>query len=81
MRWKIILILFFSNFQKTYIFYKKVFQGIVIIRNGSGGPKVSFSGIFVIPIIHQSEKMNISAANKLLKATLCQHINGLYFSF
>ncbi len=42
------------------VFYKKVFQGIVIIRNGSGGPKVSFSGIFVIPILHQSEKMDIS---------------------
>lgn len=41
------------------IFYKKVLQGIVIIRNGVGGSKVSFSGIFVIPILHHSEKMDI----------------------
>ncbi len=42
------------------VFFKKVSQGIVIIRNGSGGAKVSFSGIFVIPIFHFSEKMDIS---------------------
>ncbi len=42
------------------VFYKKVSQGIVIIRNGSGGAKVSFSGIFVIPILHFSERMDIS---------------------
>ena len=41
------------------IFYKKVLQGIVIIRNGAGGSKVSFSGIFVIPILHHAEKMDI----------------------
>ncbi len=41
-------------------FYKKVPQGKVIIRNGMGGHKVSFSGIWVIPILHRQEIMDIS---------------------
>lgn len=41
-------------------FYRKVEQGKVIIRNGVGGNKVSFGGIFVVPIIHRYEIMDIS---------------------
>lgn len=41
-------------------FYRKVDQGKVIIRNGVGGNKVSFGGVFVLPIIHKYEIMDIS---------------------
>lgn len=41
-------------------FYNKVDQGKVIVRNGVGGPVVSFGGIFVLPILHKSEVMDIS---------------------
>lgn len=41
-------------------FYQKVEQSKVVIRNGVGNPVVSFGGIFVVPIIHRSEIMDIS---------------------
>jgi hypothetical protein len=40
--------------------YKKVEQGTAVVRNGVGGTRVSFSGIFVIPVFHRSERMDIS---------------------
>ncbi|MEN6336265.1 MAG: SPFH domain-containing protein, partial [Phycisphaerales bacterium] len=40
--------------------YQKVCQGQALIRNGVGGTKVSFSGLFVIPILHRAEYMDIS---------------------
>ena len=40
--------------------YRKVSQGEALIRNGMGGTQVSFSGKFVIPIIHRVEVMDIS---------------------
>ncbi len=41
-------------------FYHKVDQSKVIIRNGIGGNRVCFGGIFVVPIIHKREIMDIS---------------------
>lgn len=40
--------------------YQKVEQGTAIVRNGMGGTKVSFSGMFVVPIMHRGERMDIS---------------------
>ena len=40
--------------------YRKVDQGTAIVRNGMGGTKVSFSGMFVIPVFHRGEYMDIS---------------------
>lgn len=40
--------------------YRKVSQGQALIRNGWGGTQVSFSGKFVIPILHKVEYMDIS---------------------
>jgi len=40
--------------------YQKVDQGTALVRNGVGGTQVSFSGMFVIPIIHRAERMDIS---------------------
>lgn len=41
-------------------FYHKVEQSKVIIRNGVGNQVVCFGGIFVVPIIHRYEEMDIS---------------------
>lgn len=40
--------------------YHQVAQGTALIRNGFGGQKVSFSGMFVIPILHRAELMDLS---------------------
>lgn len=40
--------------------YKKVEQGTTLVRNGFGGSRVTFSGVFVIPILHRAEQMDIS---------------------
>ncbi len=42
-------------------FYKKIPQGKAIVRTGVGGSKVAFnSGMYVIPILHKMEIMDIS---------------------
>lgn len=41
-------------------FFRKVQQGQAIVRNGLWGTKVSFNGMFVIPIAHQVEYMDTS---------------------
>ena len=41
-------------------FFRKVQQGQAIVRNGIGGTKVTFNGMIVIPVAHQSEHMDIS---------------------
>ena len=40
--------------------WRKVTQGTAIVRNGVGGTKVSFTGMFVIPVLHKGEMMDIS---------------------
>lgn len=40
--------------------FKKVPQGKAIVRTGAGGTKVSFTAMFVIPVIHKMEIMDIS---------------------
>jgi len=40
--------------------FKKAAQGQALVRTGSGGTKVSFSGIFVIPVLHRMEVMDIT---------------------
>jgi uncharacterized membrane protein YqiK len=42
------------------LFYKKVDQGTAIIKNGIGGSKVSFTGTWIIPILHHCELMDVS---------------------
>ncbi|CAM2065532.1 PHB domain-containing protein [Sulfidibacter corallicola] len=41
-------------------FYRKVPQGRALIRTGQGGPRVSFGGQIVIPVLHRLEIMDIS---------------------
>lgn len=40
--------------------FRKVDQGQALIRAGRGETRVSFSGIFIIPILHKAELMDIS---------------------
>ena len=40
--------------------YKKVPQGKALVRNGIGGTLVRFTGMFVVPIFHRVELMDIS---------------------
>lgn len=40
--------------------FKKAVQGQALVRTGQGGTKVSFSGIFVIPVLHMMETMDIT---------------------
>ncbi len=53
----VIIIGLFALFAR---FYRKVDQGKVIVRNGVGGPVVSFGGILVLPILHKFEIMDVS---------------------
>lgn len=53
--------LFFIAFPLVLkLFYKKVTQSKAIVRNGLGGSKVSFTGMWIIPILHNWEIMDIS---------------------
>jgi uncharacterized membrane protein YqiK len=59
----IVLIIIIITFGLVFMFsrfYRKVEQGKVVVRNGVGGQKVSFSGIIVLPIVHRFEIMDIS---------------------
>jgi uncharacterized membrane protein YqiK len=40
--------------------YRKVPQGKAMVKTGLGGLKVSFNGMFVVPVIHKLEIMDIS---------------------
>lgn len=40
--------------------YNKVPQGKAIVRTGAGGTKVTFTAMFVIPVLHKMEVMDIS---------------------
>lgn len=40
--------------------YKKVEPGTALVRRGWGGPKVSFNGIKVLPVVHRIDVMDIS---------------------
>lgn len=54
----LLVLLFFAILAS---FYKKIPQGKTIVRTGVGGTKVAFNkGIYVIPVFHKMEIMDIS---------------------
>ncbi len=55
-----LVIFIIGLFAMFSLFYRKVDQGKVLVRNGLGGSKVSFSGMMVLPILHRIEIMDIS---------------------
>lgn len=40
--------------------YRKATQGQAMVRTGAGGAKVTFTGMFVIPVLHRLEIMDIT---------------------
>ncbi len=56
----IAIVIFVGVFVLIVRCYRKVPQGTAIVRNGIGGTGVDFSGMFVIPILHKAEYMDIS---------------------
>lgn len=56
----VIVIMMFSMIAFISKMYQKVPQGQAIIRSGMGGNIVSFSGMIAAPVIHQTEKIDIS---------------------
>lgn len=56
----VVLLIFVGFPMVLLLFYKKVEQGYAIVRNGIGGSKVSFTGMWIVPILHHWEKMDVS---------------------
>ena len=49
--------------------YKKALQGQALVKTGMGGTKVSFNGMFVVPIIHKLEIMDITLKTIVIART------------
>ncbi|MGL1887610.1 MAG: flotillin family protein [Reichenbachiella sp.] len=49
--------------------FRKALQGQALVRTGMGGTKVSFSGIFVVPVIHKMELMDITLKTIVIART------------
>ena len=56
----IVLFILFGAFIFMLRYFRKVNQGTAIVKNGWGGTVVDFSGLFIIPILHKAELMDIS---------------------
>lgn len=57
----IIAVILIGLFFAIISWYKKVPQGQALVRTGQGGTKVAFDkGLFVVPILHMSESMDLS---------------------
>ncbi|MBD3638331.1 MAG: flotillin family protein [Crocinitomicaceae bacterium] len=56
----VVLVVVFGLLFLIARFYKKAHQGQALVRTGVGGVRVSFNGIFVFPVIHKLEIMDIS---------------------
>ncbi|MFK7905897.1 MAG: hypothetical protein AB8B69_12265, partial [Chitinophagales bacterium] len=54
------VIILLTVFAATAAFYQKVPQGKALVKTGRGGTEVSFNGMWVIPIFHKKEWMDIS---------------------
>ena len=56
----LIIVLVLGFLAMVVRFYRKIEQGKAMIRNGFWGTKVAFEGMWVIPIFHRLETMDIS---------------------
>lgn len=65
----IAIVFVFGTLAMIARFYRKVPQGKVLVRNGMGGSKVSFSGMLVLPILHKIEIMDISVKRVEIQRT------------
>lgn len=49
--------------------WKKALQGEALVRTGQGGTKVDFSGMFVFPVLHKLEVMDITLKTIVIART------------
>ena len=67
--WAVLIVLgllalgFFSILVKMY---QKAVQGEALVRTGLGDTKVSFSGMFVVPVLHKLEVMDITLKSMVI---------------
>ena len=57
----IIAIAWIGTISMVIKMYKKAKPGEALIRTGMGGTKISFHGLFVIPVLHNLERLEITA--------------------
>ncbi len=66
----IIGVLVFIGFLVAIVkMYKKALQGQALVKTGMGGTKVSFNGMFVVPVIHKLEIMDITLKTIVISRT------------
>jgi uncharacterized membrane protein YqiK len=56
----VVLVAIFGYVALISLFYRKVLQGKALVRTGFGTTKVAFEGMWVIPLLHNAETMEIS---------------------
>ena len=49
--------------------WKKALQGEALVKTGAGGTKVAFSGMFLIPVLHKMEVMDITLKTIVIART------------
>lgn len=54
------VILFIGILSSIMKMYRKALQGEALVKTGMGGTKVNFNGMFVLPVIHKLEVMDIT---------------------
>jgi len=65
----ILAIILFGLIAMVVKMYQKAIQGEALVRTGLGDTKVSFSGIFVVPVIHKLEVMDITLKTIVISRT------------
>jgi flotillin len=56
----VFLLIIAVQFAALARFYRRVGQGQALVRNGVGGTRVSFTGMFCLPLLHRTEFIDIT---------------------
>ncbi len=65
----VITIAFIGILSAIIKMYRKALQGEALIKTGVGGTKVSFNGMFVVPVLHKLEVMDITLKTIVISRT------------
>lgn len=65
----IIVIIFIGIISSLIKMYRKALQGEALVKTGMGGTKVSFNGMFVVPVLHKMEVMDITLKTIVIART------------
>ncbi|MEO1050324.1 MAG: flotillin family protein [Bacteroidota bacterium] len=49
--------------------YRKAVQGEALVKTGAGGTRVSFNGMFIVPVLHKLEVMDITLKTVVISRT------------